>query len=92
MFFLSGLKVCKKIGTSEPMKKLGSKPFETKMVGCEEFDDDDDQYFECLAKSVAITFSHQAGTARMGNPKDKETVVDPRLKYDSIAISNLPTL
>lgn len=74
------MKKCKKFGLSEPMKDIGSKLFTTVHPGCEDVVDDDDQYFRCMVKSIVMTFSHYTGTARMGDSKDPNTVVDPQLR------------
>ncbi|XP_055934808.1 glucose dehydrogenase [FAD, quinone]-like [Argiope bruennichi] len=81
---VEGLKTCQKIITSEPMKKVGAKPFETVAPGCEPFVGDLDKYFTCLTKGSVLTLSHQVGTAKMGNPRDPTTVVDPLLRVKGI--------
>ncbi|XP_055932736.1 glucose dehydrogenase [FAD, quinone]-like [Argiope bruennichi] len=81
---VEGMKTCQKIITSEPMKKVGAKPFETVAPGCEPFVGDLDKYFTCLAKGVVLTLSHQVGIAKMGNPRDPTTVVDPLLRVKGI--------
>ncbi|GIZ00760.1 glucose dehydrogenase [Caerostris extrusa] len=79
-----GLKVCQKIGTSEAMQKVGSKPFQTKIPGCHQLSDDEDKYFECLARGSVFPIVHPVGTAKMGNPQDPTTVVDPFLRVKGI--------
>ncbi|GBN66525.1 Glucose dehydrogenase [FAD, quinone] [Araneus ventricosus] len=82
---VEGMKKCKAIGESEAMKKIGSKIFTTVYPGCERFVDDDDKYFRCMALSIVITLNHQIGTAKMGNPRDPTTVVDPKLRVKTIS-------
>lgn len=72
--------MCNSIGTSAAMQKLGTKRFKTKYPGCEEFNIDDDGYYNCLIRSTIMTIYHPVGTAKMGNPEDPTTVVDPQLK------------
>ncbi|GIY66520.1 glucose dehydrogenase [Caerostris extrusa] len=81
---IEGLKTCRKVGTSDSLKKVGAKPFETKFPGCEQFYGDEDSLYACLAKSAVVTLSHQVGTAKMGDPKDATTVVDPQLRVKGI--------
>ena len=69
-----------KIGNHPLMKTVGSTPFQTLVPGCEKFFGDEDSYLRCLAKTIFVTFSHQVGTARMGDPDDPRTVVDPELR------------
>ncbi|CAL1288547.1 unnamed protein product [Larinioides sclopetarius] len=76
---VEGMKTCQRIATSEPMRKIGARPFKTVFPGCEEFVGDEDSYFTCIARGGVVTLSHQVGTAKMGDPKDPTTVVDPLL-------------
>ncbi|GIY89125.1 glucose dehydrogenase [Caerostris darwini] len=77
---IEGLKNCHRFATSEPMKKVGSKPLETKFPGCEDCADDEDRYFECIAKSIFHSMPSAVGTCKMGDPRDDTTVVDPSLR------------
>ncbi|GFS52745.1 hypothetical protein TNCV_2995481 [Trichonephila clavipes] len=77
---VAGLKKCKEFGQSEALKKIGSKLFTRVYPGCEDDVNDDDKYFRCMARSIVFTSSHQTGTAKMGNPRDPTTVVDPKLR------------
>ncbi|GFT74074.1 uncharacterized GMC-type oxidoreductase MT1316 [Nephila pilipes] len=81
---VAGLKKCKEFGQSEALRNIGSKPFTTVYPGCEDVVNDDDKYFRCMARSIIITLNHQTGTARMGNPQDPNTVVDPKLRVKTI--------
>ncbi|XP_042895100.1 glucose dehydrogenase [FAD, quinone]-like isoform X2 [Parasteatoda tepidariorum] len=81
---VEGLRVCYKIGTSRAMRKIGSKPFATVFPGCERFSLNSDEYFACMARSLALTISHYVGTAKMGAVDDPRTVVDPQLKVKGI--------
>ncbi|GBN29991.1 Glucose dehydrogenase [FAD, quinone] [Araneus ventricosus] len=81
---VEAMKTCNKISTSGPMQKVGAKPFETRFPGCEQFFGDEDSYFSCMAKGGVVTLSHQVGTAKMGDPDDPTTVVDPQLRVKGI--------
>ncbi|GFQ79428.1 glucose dehydrogenase [Trichonephila clavata] len=81
---VAGLKKCKEFGQSEALRNIGSKLFTTVYPGCEDVVNDDDKYFRCMARSIVITLNHQTGTARMGNPRDPTTVVDPKLRVKRI--------
>ncbi|GFS71242.1 choline dehydrogenase, mitochondrial [Nephila pilipes] len=78
------MKQCKEIGQSEPLKKIGSNQFNTIYPGCEDALGDDDEYFRCMARSIMISTTHQVGTAKMGDPKDPTTVVDPKLRVKNV--------
>ncbi|GFT74084.1 glucose dehydrogenase [Nephila pilipes] len=82
---VNGMKQCKEFASSEPLKKIGSKPFSTVYPGCEDVKDDDEKYFRCVAQAVVLTQSHQVGTAKMGDPNDPTTVVDPKLRVKTVS-------
>ncbi|KAF8781708.1 Glucose dehydrogenase like protein [Argiope bruennichi] len=79
-----GLRDCHIIATSEAMQKIGSRPLETSFPGCEQFSKDDNSYFKCIAQSINIAFPHAVGTAKMGDPDDPTTVVDPQLRVKGV--------
>ncbi|GFY77608.1 glucose dehydrogenase [Trichonephila inaurata madagascariensis] len=81
---VAGLKKCKEFGQSEVLRNIGSKLLTTVYPGCEDVVNDDDKYFSCMARSIVLTANHQTGTARMGNPRDPSTVVDPKLRVKGI--------
>lgn len=72
--------MCNRIGTSPEMRKVGSEPLRTVYPGCENFTGDEDEYYRCMVKAAVVTMLHPCGTARMGDPKDHRTVVDPHLR------------
>ncbi|GFU68488.1 choline dehydrogenase, partial [Trichonephila clavipes] len=74
------LKKCKEFGQSEALRNIGSKLLTTVYPGCEDVVNDDDKYFHCMTRSIVLSASHPTGTARMGNPRDPSTVVDPKLR------------
>ncbi|XP_035223352.1 glucose dehydrogenase [FAD, quinone]-like, partial [Stegodyphus dumicola] len=81
---VEGMKVCRRISLSAPLKRLGSVPFATLYPGCEQYAGNEDDYFRCQLRSVVLTFSHYVGTAKMGDPEDPTTVVDPQLRVKYI--------
>ncbi|GFT23855.1 glucose dehydrogenase [Nephila pilipes] len=81
---VDGMKQCKEFAESEPLKKIGSKPISTVYPGCENLVNDDDKYFRCMAQAIIITQNHQVGTAKMGDPTDPTTVVDPKLRVKNV--------
>lgn len=50
-------------------------------VECNLMYPDSDKYWICVFRSTAVSGGHPAGTCRMGNTRDRTTVVDPELKY-----------
>ncbi|GFS54173.1 glucose dehydrogenase [Trichonephila inaurata madagascariensis] len=77
------MKTCQRIVMSQPMQKLCPKPFPL-LPGCEHCANDEDAYFECYLRSGILPFNNLVGTARMGDPKDPTTVVDPQLRVKGI--------
>ncbi|CAL1262831.1 unnamed protein product [Larinioides sclopetarius] len=81
---VKGMETCRKIGLSKPMKKAGVRPFSTVLPMITNWIPNLKRYFTHLARSVVITLSHQVGTAKMGDPEDPTTVVDPQLRVKGI--------
>ncbi|KAG8175260.1 hypothetical protein JTE90_020793 [Oedothorax gibbosus] len=79
---VAGMKACIKIVSSAPMKKLKAKVQFGSVPGCEKLSGD--PYLECVARTIIITNHHPVGTAKMGNPSDPCTVVDPQLRVKSV--------
>ena len=61
-------------------KRIGARPLDKVIPGCEEFVQDLDMYIRCIVRTLVVTTSHQVGTAKMGDPRDPTTVVDPQLR------------
>lgn len=74
------MKTCKRVARNRHMQRVISRPFNTFYPGCEKYAYDDDAYYACQARTEFITLSHPAGTAKMGNPEDPTTVLDPKLR------------
>ncbi|GIX81608.1 glucose dehydrogenase [Caerostris extrusa] len=72
------------IQNTEAFKKIGAKMFETKFPGCESHELYSDAYLRCVARNYVFNLYHPVGTCRMGNPKDKTTVVDSRLRVKGV--------
>lgn len=62
------------------MRRVVSRRYQTFHPGCEKYAYDDDAYLRCQVRTEFITFSHPCGTAKMGDPNDASTVVDPKLR------------
>ena len=76
------MKICHAVAEHPAMQKIKAKWAETQknFPGCGKFDGNLYQYFSCLAKAMVLTIWHPCGTARMGDPKDPRSVVDPQLR------------
>ncbi|GFR09010.1 glucose dehydrogenase, partial [Trichonephila clavata] len=80
---IKGMKTCQRIVMSQPMQKVCPKPFPL-LPGCEHCANDEDAYFECFLRSGILPLYSLVGTAKMGDPKDPTTVVDPQLRVKGI--------
>ncbi|KAJ0176927.1 hypothetical protein K1T71_006936 [Dendrolimus kikuchii] len=63
-----------KVFDSESFKKLGVKFLKPKLLKCDMFVNDSDDYWKCFILSLTTSFRHYCGTCAMGS------VVDNRLK------------
>lgn len=80
MTLVEAMKISLAIGISPPFKRLGSKPLQTVMPGCEHYAYLSDEYLACVARSLTFTIYHPVGTCKMGAPWDPTAVVDSELK------------
>ncbi|XP_015907095.2 glucose dehydrogenase [FAD, quinone]-like [Parasteatoda tepidariorum] len=81
---VEALKDCRRFADTRPMKEIGTKRFDTLYPGCEEYAGNEDEYYRCQVITVPITYYHYAGTAKMGDPRDNMSVVDPELRVKGI--------
>ncbi|XP_054709898.1 glucose dehydrogenase [FAD, quinone]-like [Uloborus diversus] len=81
---VEGMKACMKILSSPEMRQVGSELFNTTLPNCEKFRHDVDLFLKCNVRGAVITISHPAGTAKMGDPTDPTTVVDPELRVKGV--------
>ncbi|XP_071036164.1 alcohol dehydrogenase [acceptor] [Parasteatoda tepidariorum] len=81
---VAALKACRRVAETEPMKRIGVERFDTLYPGCEKYAKNETAYYTCQVVSTPITYYHYAGTAKMGDPKDEMTVVDPELRVKGI--------
>lgn len=79
---VEAMKTCYRVMENPFMKKLGFRPFETLMPGCEELYDFD-EYLECYARSYVVA-AHLTGSVTMGDICDPNTVVDSHLRVKGI--------
>ncbi|KAF8783071.1 Glucose dehydrogenase like protein [Argiope bruennichi] len=75
----TGLKTCQQILLTEPLRKVGARAFDKPNPGCTDLVNEGDKYYECIARGAVLPISHAVGTAKMGDPNDPTTVVDPLL-------------
>ncbi|KAG8178924.1 hypothetical protein JTE90_014130 [Oedothorax gibbosus] len=80
---VNAIKTCIRVATAPPMVQGVGATFLNNLVpGCEK--KSGDAYIECFARSIVTSNSHPVGTAKMGDPDDPYTVVDPELRVQGI--------
>ena len=77
------------ISKSKGLRKFGSMLHDIPIFGCEKFEYDSDQYWECAVRTFPFTLYHFSGTCKMGPESDSTAVVNPRLKVKIVKNLNL---
>lgn len=72
--------MCEKVAHSRPMRLIGSQSLLTLIPGCEKYAYDQENYFRCQLRTILISGHHSVGSAKMGDPRDPTTVLDPQLR------------
>ncbi|XP_016837558.1 glucose dehydrogenase [FAD, quinone] [Nasonia vitripennis] len=75
---VEGVKLASKVTRTKSLKQKGF--IRTKPAMCQEYEVDSREYFECFVKRYTFTSYHPVGTCKMGPKRDKDAVVDPRLR------------
>jgi len=77
---MDGIKAAISVGRTKAMKLFGSQLTNDTFPGCENYEYDSYDYWECAMRTVSLSIYHYSGTCKMGPKKDPTAVVDPRLK------------
>lgn len=77
---VKGVRLILNITEQPALKALGAKLHDVPIRQCERFGFGSDDYFACMTRYFTFTIYHHSGTCKMGPPKDKSAVVDPRLR------------
>ncbi|XP_014273421.1 glucose dehydrogenase [FAD, quinone] [Halyomorpha halys] len=94
---VEGIREAIRVAETKIFKDIGTKLYTNPVYGCEHFEFNSDEYWDCVARSITVQFHHQCGTCRMG-PDPFSSVVDPRLRVHGLAglrvadASIMPTL
>lgn len=78
--FVKGVKKVMEIVNTPSFKDMKAEIKRIYFEGCDDFEFESENYWECMAKTVTYHVYHPVGTAKMGNGKDSEAVVDSRLR------------
>ena len=82
---IDGLRLCIELANTPAMQKYNITVDTTKMYGCEDYDFETDEYFECIIRRYMGPQNHQAGTCKMGPSDDPMAVVDNVLKVHGMS-------
>lgn len=76
------------LASTPAFKKLGCKPYEFPLPGCESLfggsDNESDAYIECKVRHLSGSELHPAGTCKMAGGNDPTAVVTPDLKVKGV--------
>nr|CAD7438273.1 unnamed protein product [Timema bartmani]CAD7454021.1 unnamed protein product [Timema tahoe] len=81
---VEGIKTVINFTKTESMQIWGFVTDTTPTPGCENFEFETDEYFECSVRRATGPENHQAGTCKMGPEGDATAVVSPELKVHGI--------
>ena len=65
------------------MKRFNSQLYNASIPGCEDYQYDSDEYWECALRTITFTIYHYSGTCKMAPMHDPTGVVNPRLQVSS---------
>ncbi|XP_067122966.1 glucose dehydrogenase [FAD, quinone]-like [Centruroides vittatus] len=85
LVLVEGLKKGLKLGGSTAFKKYGTRPFSTRVPGCEKYIRFSDEELHCIVRTLSTTAYHPVGTCKMGAFDDPTTVVDPQLRVKGVS-------
>ena len=77
---MDGIKAAISVGQTKAMKLFGSQLTNDTFPGCENYEYDSYDYWECAMRTASLSIYHYSGTCKMGPKEDPTAVVDPRLK------------
>lgn len=81
---VEAIRIAIQYAKTEAMQSVGSTLYHRKLVGCEEYDLDTGNYWECYIRHMATTLIHTTGTNRMGPSDDPRAVVDSNCRVHGI--------
>lgn len=81
---IQGIRKIQQLANSPTMKNLGVTYVDDYVSQCSQFEQDSDDFWDCVIQWNTRPENHQTGTNRMGPHTDTMTVVNNRLKVHGI--------
>ncbi|XP_074035109.1 glucose dehydrogenase [FAD, quinone] [Leptinotarsa decemlineata] len=82
--FIAGIREIQRISDSPSMQRYGAKLVDTKIPGCEDYQFNSDEYWECYLRTVIGGVFHYVGACKMGPKNNGDTVVDSHLRVHDL--------
>ena len=82
--FIAAFRIWERFIETSTMQSLGAKVEHAKISFCSKHEFRSDEFWECVARHLAVTVYHHCGTCKMGATNDPTTVVDPQGRVKGI--------
>ncbi|XP_058799462.1 glucose dehydrogenase [FAD, quinone]-like [Phymastichus coffea] len=81
---VKGIRAAIEVSRTDAMQRFKSELYNFAVPGCEKYEYDSDEYWECAARTFTFTIYHQSGTCKMAPNSDPTGVVNSRLQVRGI--------
>ncbi|XP_074035108.1 glucose dehydrogenase [FAD, quinone] [Leptinotarsa decemlineata] len=82
--FIAAIREIQRINDSPSMQRYGAKLVDTKIPGCEDYQFDSDEYWECYLRTIIASVYHYVGACKMGPENEEDAVVDSYLRVHGL--------
>nr|XP_023024658.1 glucose dehydrogenase [FAD, quinone]-like [Leptinotarsa decemlineata] len=82
--FIAAIREIQRINDSPSMQRYGAKLVDTKIPGCEDYQFDSDEYWECYLRTIIASVYHYVGACKMGPENKGDAVVDSYLRVHGL--------
>ncbi|XP_058799351.1 glucose dehydrogenase [FAD, quinone]-like [Phymastichus coffea] len=81
---IEGIRAAIEISKTKAMRRFNSQFYDFLVPGCEDYEYDSNQYWECCLRTFTFNIYHYSGTCKMAPEDDPSGVVNPRLHVKGI--------
>ncbi|XP_001602364.1 glucose dehydrogenase [FAD, quinone] [Nasonia vitripennis] len=81
---IKGIRAAIEVSRTKSMRRFNSQFYDFIVPGCEDYEYDSDEYWECALRTFTFTIYHHSGTCKMAPENDPTGVVNPRLQVKGI--------